>query len=96
MGSVLPAIAHELWIEPEKYQVHKGDEVRAEFRNGQEFVGIDMAYFERRSDRLDVVMGRKIQALNPRMASLPAISVDARKEELTTVCVRMGLVCGLR
>lgn len=72
-----PAIGHELWIEPEQFQVEKGAPLRADIRNGEEFEGTDLAYFENRNTRFDLVMGDRIAPVEGRMGDSPAVQTAA-------------------
>lgn len=73
-----PALAHELWIEPLEYQVDAGEPIRAELRNGQNFVGIALPYLPDGTARLEIVAAAPEAAprpLAPRLGDRPAISV---------------------
>lgn len=76
-----PLAAHELWIEPENYQVASGSAIRANFKNGQEFKGNTLSYFDRGSARFDVAFDGKIAALKPRAGDSPALQMDAPDSE---------------
>ncbi|AXI46761.1 DUF4198 domain-containing protein [Sulfitobacter sp. SK012] len=79
IGSV--AIAHELWVEPLAYQVDTGKPVFADIRNGQDFKGTDLAFFEKRNTRMDAVFGDKVTTIPGRMGDSPAIQFDAPESE---------------
>jgi uncharacterized GH25 family protein len=67
------AVAHEFWIEPQEYQVESGADLVANLRNGQEFVGSNLAYFSKRTARFDLIQdGQAIPYLG-RMGDVPAL-----------------------
>lgn len=72
-ATALPGLGHEFWIEPEEFQVEIGDEVVAHFRNGQNFTGVELAYFEHRSERLEIRRGDEVRPYAGRMGDIPAL-----------------------
>jgi len=54
--------AHELWIEPEQYQVDNGSAIRGNFKNGEDFKGNSLSYFDRSSERFELALGAQIRA----------------------------------
>lgn len=66
------AFAHEFWIEPQTYQVAPGQEVVANLRNGQEFNGGSLSWFDHRKLRSEARMDG-VDALVGRDGDLPAI-----------------------
>ncbi|WP_299657757.1 DUF4198 domain-containing protein [uncultured Tateyamaria sp.] len=71
------ATAHEFWIEPEAYQVPASGKIVARLKNGEDFEGVNLAYFERRIERFDVVVGDTIRPVEARMGDNPALDVPA-------------------
>lgn len=71
----LPLSAHEFWIEPQEYQVPAGENLTADFRNGEHFKGAALAYLDRRSARLELILGDQQIALSPRSGDLPALTL---------------------
>lgn len=69
------AHAHEFWIEPQEFQVETGGEVRAILRNGQEFEGMALAYFDRRIARFDWAIGDDGAAVAARSGDNPALAM---------------------
>lgn len=67
------AIAHEVWIEPQNYQVEKGGQITASLKNGEQFSGIELSWFSGQIDRFDVVVRGKARAIDGRSGDLPAI-----------------------
>lgn len=79
------AVPHEFWIEPAEYQVETGVPVLADFRNGQEFKGSAQAYFDKRTDRLDIVLNGKVEPFQGRMGDVPAVQTTATEEGLMII-----------
>jgi len=90
-----PAFAHELWIEPEEFQVEKGAPLRADIRNGQEFEGTDLAFFYERNIRFDLVMDDKISPVRGRMGDSPAVQVTAPDADGLLVIAHEGVASTL-
>lgn len=42
------ALAHELWLDADKYQVETGEKIDVSVRNGENFKGISLSYFPKR------------------------------------------------
>lgn len=76
------ATAHEFWIEPEQFQVQSGAPITASLRNGEEFKGSQLAFFEKRSTRHDVISLGKTRPIEGRMGDIPAITVDTVSDGL--------------
>ena len=71
------ATAHEFWIEPFRYQLSDGDPVQAHFRNGENFKGGALSYFDRNSTRFELSLNGKVQAITPRLGDSPALDIAA-------------------
>ncbi|NRB18605.1 MAG: DUF4198 domain-containing protein [Rhodobacteraceae bacterium] len=74
--STLPALSHEFWIEPQKYQVESGAPVLADLRNGQNFSGANLVFFARRTRKFEITQGGQTTAYQGRMGDLPAFQLD--------------------
>lgn len=81
-AAVTVAIAHEFWIEAEKYQVDIEEPVIANLRNGQEFRGANLSWFDRRIDRMDIVRDGAFDAIQGRPGDMPAIQLPPQPEGL--------------
>lgn len=72
--------AHEFWLEPVSYQVATGETIEIETRNGQDFEGINLSWFDRRIDRVtffqDGFRDGKAQRYTGTPGDLPSISLD--------------------
>lgn len=77
LGCLAPlgAQAHEFWIEPTQYEVAPGSPVQAYFKNGEEFKGATLAYFDRSSARFEMVTNGTSAPLTPRSGDSPALDV---------------------
>lgn len=69
--------AHEFWIFPAQFQVKPGAEIIAEFRNGEEFTGAQLAYFGRSSEKLVIAGPNGVTPITPRDGDRPAIKINA-------------------
>ncbi|THH39203.1 DUF4198 domain-containing protein [Aliishimia ponticola] len=69
-----PLNAHEFWIDPVRYQVPPGENIVADFRNGENFEGVQLAFFDRNSTRLQMAHKGDVRDLTPRAGDRPAIN----------------------
>ncbi len=76
LGAVSPAVSHEFWIEPLRYQLQTGETIEARFRNGEEFEGTELGFFDRRSAQLQIAFSGRRVDLTPRNGDRPAISAQ--------------------
>ncbi|SFD74149.1 Uncharacterized conserved protein, contains GH25 family domain [Sulfitobacter brevis] len=72
-----PAFAHEYWIAPHAYQVAPGAAIQADFRNGQEFEGVSLAYFSNSSARYEAFFDNHVAKITPRLGDSPAFQMNA-------------------
>lgn len=79
------ATAHEFWIEPDAFQVAPSAKITAKLKNGQEFKGTTLSYFDRNITRFDVVMGDVVTPVEGRMGDNPALNVTATAPGLVIV-----------
>lgn len=70
------ATAHEFWIEPLAYQVQAGDRLQGQFKNGQEFVGNSLSFFDRSSKRFAVIIKGTPLPVMPRSGDSPALDIS--------------------
>lgn len=83
--AVLPARAHEFWIDPEVYQVAPGEPVVAQLRVGSEFKGSVQSYFPQRFARFEVRMGETIVPVEGRIGDIPAMDMVLPEEGLAVI-----------
>lgn len=81
------ALAHEYWIEPDAYQVAAGNSIQAHFKNGQNFEGNNLAFFDRSSARFDTVFEGTVTTLTPRAGDSPALQLEPLEKEGLLVVV---------
>ena len=79
------ATGHEFWIEPERYQVPTSGQIQARLKNGEEFEGVSLAYFERRIARFDLVTGDTARAVEARSGDNPALDMIGPTDGLVVV-----------
>lgn len=79
------AYGHEFWIEPQNYQVEKGAPFTADLRNGQEFKGTSLAFFDNRIERFEVVQDGTSTAIQGRVGDVPALQMSVADDGLLVV-----------
>lgn len=79
------ANAHEFWIDLDAYQVQPGDPLVANLRNGQNFNGVALAWFDHRFTRFDQVMGDDVASVDGRMGDTPALQDMAAGDGLLVI-----------
>lgn len=85
MLAAFPVSAHEFWIAPEPYQVAVGETFTAQFKNGENFEGINLGFFDRRSERFDYTLDGETRALSPRIGNIPVLDMQAPAEGLMVI-----------
>lgn len=84
-GLATPLFAHEFWIAPEKYQLSQGDTLIAQFKNGENFKGINLGFFERRSERFEWIIGDRTEPLSPRQGNIPVLDMVVPEDGLMVI-----------
>jgi hypothetical protein len=79
------ALGHEFWIEPTQYQIDNGGTLEADFKNGQEFKGNSLSFFDRNSARFDITAGEQTFKLTPRLGDKPALKLPAPLKDTLAV-----------
>jgi hypothetical protein len=79
------AHSHEFWIEPTQYQVESGAPIEAHLRNGENFKGVSLGWFDRRFTRFDMVSGDTVMPVAGRMGDTPALQATAPHDGLLIV-----------
>lgn len=77
--------AHEFWIEPEKFQVETDTPIVATLRNGQNFSGTALAYFENRFTRFEMVQGDVVISVTGRTGDSPALQMPNAADGLLII-----------
>ena len=84
--SATTAFGHEMWIEPQTYQVENGAAILGDFKNGEEFAGNSLSYFDRSSARYDLAVGDTVTPIEARAGDRPALNIaDAPQDALVAV-----------
>ncbi|APE43344.1 hypothetical protein BOO69_07885 [Sulfitobacter alexandrii] len=82
-----PALSHEFWIEPLDYQVENGGTIQGDFRNGEQFVGNILAYFNKSTHLYVMVADGVGTRLKPRAGDRPALDVEAPVDDALVAVV---------
>ncbi|WP_261399705.1 DUF4198 domain-containing protein [Leisingera daeponensis] len=80
-----PALSHEFWIEPEKYQVESGEPVTARLRNGELFKGAEQPYLDHRIARFEVMQAGSAAPYAGRMGDMPAFTSGIAQDGLAVI-----------
>ncbi|MEL6436917.1 MAG: DUF4198 domain-containing protein [Pseudomonadota bacterium] len=72
-STVVPANAHEMWLDPLEFLVGEDAEIQIEFRVGEKYSGGGYPYLENRTERLDHAAGDMVQPVDARSGDRPAI-----------------------
>ena len=75
--------AHEMWLEPVKYQLNLNDTLLADEKVGQEFKGNKYGYLSSSYNKLLITVNNKTRAVKSRIGDLPAIHEKVTEEGLT-------------
>ncbi|WP_375186141.1 DUF4198 domain-containing protein [Pseudooceanicola sp.] len=68
--------AHEFWLEPKNFQGSPGETVEIDLRNGQDFRGQEMSWYDPRIARAQVVRDGKSEDYQGRPGDLPGMTVE--------------------
>lgn len=79
------SLGHEFWIDPIAYEVAPGAPIVGNLKNGQNFVGGDLTYFDRRFTRFDLLQDQLVLPVPGRMGDIPALNATAPNDGLWTV-----------
>lgn len=71
------ALAHEFWIEARNYQAAPGGKIEAGLYNGQNFRGVEMAWFTGRIAHAGWMMGARGGGFDSRAGDRPALHMAA-------------------
>ncbi len=79
------ASAHEFWIDPEKFILEPDEELVANLRVGQEFVGAPFSYIPARFTRFELRQGDQTGKITSRIGDRPALSQPLPAQGLWTI-----------
>lgn len=74
--------AHEFWIEPIKFEIAKGDNLRAHVKVGQMMDGETYSFFPGNFERFELTAGGTTQPVANRFAQSPAVDQPASQSGL--------------
>lgn len=80
-----PLLAHEFWIDSEKFQVETDENIVAYTKNGQDFQGIDLAYFTKRAARFERIENGVTRPVQARLGDSPVFDKPVNEEGLFTL-----------
>ncbi len=80
-----PLLAHEFWIDSKKFQVKTGENIAAFTKNGQNFKGIDLAYFTRRAARFERIDASGAKPVQARLGDSPVFDKPIESDGLFTL-----------
>jgi cobalt/nickel transport protein len=79
------AHAHELWLDSKEFQPPEGGNVEIELRNGENFRGINLPYFNKRVKQFFWVQNGEHHNVKSRSGDIPAMSTSIKSEGLVLV-----------
>ncbi|MDC0737158.1 DUF4198 domain-containing protein [Cognatishimia sp. SS12] len=85
------SFAHEFWIDTEDFQIAAEDTLLADFRNGENFRGSRLAWFDNRAVRAEAWQGAERLPLTGRAGDIPAINYMPNAEGLLQLIVQTGV-----
>lgn len=91
MGIALPAFAHEFWLQPEDFQPKTGDTLQVQLRNGQNFKGVEIGYFDKRIEMFDWLQNGARTTVISRAGDFPAMRMVADQAGLMVLAYESGL-----
>jgi uncharacterized GH25 family protein len=79
------ALAHELWLDSKEFQPLEGGNVEIELRNGQNFSGLNLPYFNRSVKQFFWVQNGERHNVKSRLGDVPAMSTTIENEGLVLI-----------
>ena len=83
--SATSVYSHEFWIEPQKFQVENGEIMEIDLKNGQNFVGSKLSYFEKQFSRFELAQGDVLTPAQGRSGDQPALTTSADQDGLLVI-----------
>ncbi|MDX1341468.1 MAG: DUF4198 domain-containing protein [Reinekea sp.] len=75
MIAIEPCLAHEFWLQPQRYTAVPGETVQVDWRIGMEFSGTPYVYLPDMATQVAQFSDGKLRPLTPRFAAKPALAV---------------------
>ncbi len=72
-----PAAAHELWIEPESFQLQASSNIVGNLINGQNFEGTQLTFLPRNFEQFAIINVTQVVDVDSRLGDRPAINQEA-------------------
>ncbi len=82
LGIALPAFGHEFWLAPQNYQPQIGATLEVQLRNGQDFKGVEIGYFDKRIEMFDWFQNQTRNPVISRAGDFPAMTMVAPQDGL--------------
>jgi cobalt/nickel transport protein len=79
------AHAHELWLDSKEFQPPEVGNIEIELRNGQNFSGLNLPYFNKSVKQFFWVQNGKRHKVRSRLGDIPAMSTSIESEGLVLV-----------
>jgi hypothetical protein len=73
--------SHEFWIEPDSYQVETDATFTANLKNGENFSGVSLGWFERRFTRFEMAWRDEVFDVEGRMGDTPALQASTPPDD---------------
>ncbi|MCC1492225.1 DUF4198 domain-containing protein [Cognatishimia sp. F0-27] len=80
-----PALAHEFWIDPDRFTVESGGEIVAAIRVGETLKGSSYSYVPPNFKRFDIVMNGTVTPVDGRAGDRPALTMVAPDDGLAVI-----------
>ena len=77
-------LGHELWIDTTDFRVEKDTEINLNLRNGEDFDGFSLGYFDRSVEKLYWRQNGKQFDNNSRQGDIPALKIVPNENGLVT------------
>ena len=75
-------VGHELWIDTSEFKVEKGTKVDFDLRNGENFDGFSLGYFDRSVEKLYWRQNGELFDNASRQGDIPALQIEPEKNGL--------------
>lgn len=77
--------AHEVWIAPTDWTPSVGEDIRADIKNGHDFVGVDLSWNADSAVRAELWSQDGTTQIDGRLGDRPAITVQSASDGLATI-----------
>ena len=79
------ALSHELWLEGKPFRPQVGERMEIEIRNGENFEGVNLSFFNDRIKQFFWQQGNKKYSVQSRSGDIPAMTTMVQNSGLITV-----------